>query len=194
MSQAIAFSGGRVIYQARQFGRAWRVVSGAVRLNQVGANVIHDEFASLAIVGDVIGAETLISGRYAFNAVALGPVQMAPWPDTDGRPSDHTLLTLLTTTEKRAAELVAMRAGEAAERVMRLIRLLRQNEPRGSTATRVFMPGGRDVADITGLSVETVARIVSRLQREGKLHPEQHKDFPLPGRYFRLEAGVLQTG
>lgn len=173
---------GAKLYEAGQPGQAWRVLDGSVRLDRPGPDGLM--FASLAVAGDVIGAETLLFGQYEFVARALSDCAIAPWADQQARPRE-SLLQALALGERRAADVIALRAGQAAERVRRLMLLLTRQQRAGACdvsgkplacasglSTRMAMPPLRDMADITGLTAETVSRVLSGMRREGVLSRE----------------------
>lgn len=164
---------GAVLYEAGQAGQAWRVIEGSVRLDRPGPDGLM--FASLAVAGDVIGAETLLFGQYEFVARALSDGAVAPWADQVARPRE-SLLQVLALGERRAADVIALRAGQAAERVRRLMLLLTRQQRAAADAveasTRMAMPSLRDMADITGLTAETVSRVLSGMRRDGVLSRE----------------------
>ncbi len=157
---------GELIHDAGAAGIAWRLQSGAVRLDRVIGDERH--FAGLALKGDVIGAETLLFGSYAFEARALGDCTLEAWLDPGSQPSGESLLQTLAATERRAADALALRYGEAMERVRRLFQLLAR-EPKPGQAAPILIPGLKDMAEMTGLTVETVSRVVSRLRKSGLL-------------------------
>ncbi len=162
-----AFRIGETLFEAGAPGSPWRVVSGSVRLDR--ANGSDSGFASLALRGDVIGAETLLFGRYTFTARALSDCTIEPWLEPGTQPGGETLLLALTSSERRAAEVVALRCGQAIDRVKRLLLLLAHEDPKGYRPPRVLLPELRDIADITNLAVETVSRALSRLSSQGLL-------------------------
>jgi CRP/FNR family nitrogen fixation transcriptional regulator len=154
------------IHAAGTAGIAWRVRSGAVRLDR-----ITDEgrsFAGLALQGDVIGAETLLFGHYSFEASAIGDCELEPWLSADKAPSGESLLQILATAERRAADVLALRAGEAFERIRQLCLLLSRERDDGRR--EIAIPGLKDMAEITNLTVETVSRAMAHLRRTGLLH------------------------
>ncbi len=155
---------GQVIYRAGSEGLAWRVADGVVRLDTAGKDG-EPAFASLAIRGDILGCETLLLGAYTFSASALTPCCLTPWPEGARRPTGEILLESLTLAQRRSAELVALRGGQAADRVLGLIRLLADG------AGRVILPTRQDIADITALRFETISRIIKTFERRQILSP-----------------------
>ncbi len=154
---------GHKLYHAGSEGLAWRLSRGVVRLD----TVLHGEtsFASLAIAGDILGCETLLFGAYTFSASALTHCELTPWPEGEGAASGESLLESLALAQRRAADVVALRGGQAADRVLGLIRLL------GDEAGRVVLPTRQDIADITNLRFETISRIIKSLERSRILAP-----------------------
>ncbi|NNM56138.1 Crp/Fnr family transcriptional regulator [Acidocella sp.] len=64
---------------------------------------------------------------------------------------------------------IALSQNSAKQRLLMLFNLLRlHNEPLGASAGHIHLPMTRtDIADYTGLAVETVSRALHQLQREG---------------------------
>ncbi len=145
-------------------GLAWRVADGVVRLDTTG-RCGEPAFASLAIKGDILGCETLLLGAYAFSASALTQCCLTPWPEGAAKPAGEILLESLALAQRRSAELVALRGGQAADRVLGLVRLLADG------AGRVILPARQDIADITALRFETISRIIKTFERERVLSP-----------------------
>jgi CRP/FNR family nitrogen fixation transcriptional regulator len=156
---------GGQIYAAESEGIAWRIRSGAVRLDRVTPDGSH--YAGLALRGDVIGAETLLFGKYSFAACAIGDCELEPWLAADKALSGESLLQTLAGAERRAADALALRAGEAFERVRQLCLLLARYCDEGRR--EITIPELRDMAAITNLTEETVSRAMSRLRRMGLL-------------------------
>jgi CRP-like cAMP-binding protein len=155
------FDKGQLLYAAGERGHAWRVVSGAVRLNDFAEDDVR--FAGLAVAGNVIGLETLAEGRYGFEASALATCLIEPW-----QPVDETELRgMLAATTRQAADLLALRAGSAEARVRRLITRLAEGRGRYADMSSIALPSQRNIADITGLTNETVSRIISRWREQG---------------------------
>lgn len=166
---------GERIFSVGSRGCAWRVVSGSVRIDRQAPSG-EESFVSLAICGDIIGAETFLFDKYSFAATALSECVLVPWPEA-APPSAEAFLSTLTKAEHRAAEVIALRCGQAANRVHRLIMMLAHRLDAGvrdgSAALQVVLPSRQDMADITALKLETVSRIVSQLRQAGILDPLQ---------------------
>ena len=164
-----SFQAGAPIYGIGADGLAWRVERGSVRLDT--ADTPGEAcFASLAIPGDIIGSEAMLFGAYAFAASALTHCEISPWPEGAPAASGTSLLQSLATAQRRAAALVALRGGQALDRVVGLIRLMAATMG-DSAPANVVLPTRQDIADITALRLETVSRIIKGLERAGMLHP-----------------------
>ena len=155
---------GALIYSARALGNAWRLNEGVVRLDNLTSEG-EASFASLAIAGDILGCETQLFGCYTFRATALTQCRLTPWPEGATTVDSTSLLNSLAKAQQRAAELVALRGGQAANRVLGLIRLL------ADQAGHVVLPTRQDIADITDLRFETISRIIKLLERSKVLTP-----------------------
>jgi CRP-like cAMP-binding protein len=155
---------GEALYRLGEDGSAWRLARGVIRLD---TRTLSGEscFASLAIAGDIIGCETLLFGAYTFDATALTECELLPWPEGSSAPSSDSLLASLAAAQRRAAEVVALRGGQAVDRLLALVRLLADD------AGRVVLPMRQDIADITALRFETISRLVKRLEQAVALRP-----------------------
>lgn len=160
--QPVVTGPGGCIFQAGGDGLAWRVRQGVVRLDSISP-AGHPAFASLAIAGDILGCEAPLLGAYAFTATALTHCELTPWPEGEGAANGESLLKSLATAQRRAADIVALRGGQAIDRVMGLVRLL------ADRAGKVVLPARRDIADITNLRFETISRVIKGLERSGVL-------------------------
>ncbi len=165
---ALSFRPGTPIYGIGVPGLAWRVERGSVRLDGNGTPG-EARFASLALPGDIIGSEAMLFGTYAFAASALTECELSPWPEGAASARSGSLLRSLATAQRRAADLVALRGGEAVRRVIGLIRIMANSND--DAAQHVVLPTRQDIADITALRLETVSRIIKRLERDGMLQP-----------------------
>lgn len=166
------FKRGACVHATGDRGQAWRVLSGSVRLDTLGPDGLA--FASLALAGDVIGAEALVGGHYTFHARALTPCVLAPWKEPK-----TSLLGLFTATQRRAADLMALRGGRAADRVAKLVQLLGATSEPGQSGSQIVMPRLRDVADITDLTIETVSRVAADPARKRSLPHHAPPAYPV---------------
>ena len=155
------FDSGQRLYHAGTDGLAWRLRQGVVRLNTINS-AGESAFASLAIAGDILGCETLLLGTYTFSATALTHCELSPWPEGEAA-AGESLLESLAIAQGRAADVVALRGGQAIDRVIGLIRLLTDQ------GGKVVLPTRQDIADITSLRFETISRIIKGLERSGIL-------------------------
>lgn len=153
---------GAPLYAAGSAGLAWRVRHGVVRLDTPSPTG-ESAFASLAIAGDIVGCETLLFGAYTFSTSALTHCELSPWPEGETATAGESLLESLAIAQRRAADVVALRGGQAVDRVVGLIRLLTDH------GGKVVLPTRQDIADITNLRFETISRIIKGLERSGVL-------------------------
>lgn len=154
---------GETLHVAGEEGLAWRLQRGVLRLDSPHAD--GRRFASLAIAGDIVGCETLLFGVYTFSAGALTDCELSPWPEGDPAQAGESLLASLARAQQRAAEILALRGGQAVDRVLGLVRLLAEGDG------RVVLPMRQEIAEITDLRFETISRIVKQLERSGVLVP-----------------------
>lgn len=168
--QIESFKRGELIYRAAYTGVLWRVLTGAVRLDKPETDGIL--FASLALPGAVIGCETLITGQYAFTARAMTPCTLIAQPCAL---EDLSPLTLLAAAEQRAADMVALRHGRAMDRIRRLVNLLTSNGAHPLPSNRCLLPRLIDIADITGLAIETVSRLTGEMDMAGGLPHKKYR-------------------
>ncbi len=150
-------------------GDMLRVVRGAVRLDFRYANGTTG-FGGLALPGNIIGYELPSQRNYCFTAYALTPVTVEAI-DADLDFDAFAILELLATTQQRTAHLLALTRGTAAQRVRTLLTMIAESTRR---RRMVALPPGRDIAEITGLTIETVSRQLSAMRRSGELVRSPH--------------------
>jgi len=158
---------GEQLYTACGTGSAWLILSGSVRLDRAEDRG-EATFAGIALKGDILGAETLLLGNYSYTATALSECVLTPWPGAETQPEAGTLLKALAAAERRCADAIALRCGDAAARVRRLVGLL-AGRTSPQRISRFTLPSLRDMADITALTVSTVSRTLVNMQDEGVL-------------------------
>ncbi len=152
------------VYEQGEAGPMWRIAEGVIALE--AQDVGGRKLAGLALQGDLIGAEQLLDGRYAWSARAMLPCQLVSWREGDAAPNgDNALIRGLVSAQRRAADLLALRVGAAQDRVVRLIRML---DP-SAAEEGILLPTLRDMSLITTISPESICRELARLRAEGRL-------------------------
>jgi CRP/FNR family transcriptional regulator len=171
-----------------ELGVMLRVARGAVRLNHRYADGTT-AFGGPALAGDAIGHELLALCSYCFPGCALTPLTVEAI-DIDLDFDTFAVSELLATTQQRTAHLLALTRGAAAKRVRTLLTMIA-----ASTCRRrmVALPTGRDIAEITGLTIETVSRQISAMRRSGELVLAPHAGWGSAWS-FRLCRPVSRTG
>lgn len=149
-------------------GKAWMLLEGLVRLDRAGSPP-EEGFAGVAVSGDILGAEVLLLGKPAFHATALTPCSLRLWADAGQAPDPSALLHALVSVERRSAEALALRCGEANARVERLVTLFAKGKTKTDGLRRPTLPRLKDMAEMTALTVGTVSRTLARMQAEGSL-------------------------
>lgn len=158
---------GSEIYRAGDDGVAWRVCLGAVRLDQHLEG--ETRFAGVAVAGDIIGAEVLMFGRYTYTARALSELTLEPWSTSLDEVAPGKLMQMLAGIERRSVDSIALRSGTAERRIGQLLGLIGRGLALGRNKVRVALPTLRDIAEITGLTIETVSRTIKSLRGNGEL-------------------------
>lgn len=167
MARSLRLACGQNLYAAGSTGSPWLLASGSIRLDRIDQDG-ERAFAGLAVKGDVLGAETLLLGCYTFSSTALTACELVPWPGTSVQTEPLPVLKALADAERRGADAVSLRCGEAAARVKRLILMLAHSLSSPHLPRRM-LPALTEMADITALTVGTVSRTLSTLQAEGTL-------------------------
>jgi len=71
------------------------------------------------------------------------------------------------TANRAFADILALRTGRAADRVARLLSIMSFGVVGRRTLAGQVLPRLRDIAEITGLTIETVSRTIKQLRGEG---------------------------
>jgi CRP/FNR family transcriptional regulator, anaerobic regulatory protein len=152
------------------------------------------------IAGDIVGLDGIGSGLHPSNAVALDDAEVFVLPfaqceqwSQESAYSQHLLMrTLAQETTRGRQHMLALRTMRAEQRMaVFLLDLSRRYDRLGDSSSR-FMLGmpRQDIGSYLGLTLETVSRLLSRLQREGMLQVQGRSivllDFPA----LRQLAGV----
>lgn len=184
----------RIFNQGDEEVRAHAVIQGAVRIAQTGsdgAQVVVRFIGS----GEMFGTVALFTdGRYPADAITLSDTLEVSWSEAD-------LLELLARFPPIATNLIRIigsRLQEAQNRIRELatyraerrvahaiLRLARQGSGNG-TAIR-FPLRRKDVADISGTTLHTASRILTRWEKAGLLVTNnQHVTIRRPAELLRI--------
>lgn len=186
LDEAVAMSrtrhlsrGARIFDQGEPAGRAHALVSGCVRITQSGSDG-EEILVRFIGAGEIFGCvPTLTDGLYPADATALVDSIEVSWDPAD-------LLGLMRRHSGVAINMIGIvgrRLGEAQERLRELatqsadrrvaralLRLLAQAGRRSDGGVRIDFPLRRkDIADITGVTLHTVSRVLARWERRGLL-------------------------
>ncbi|MDZ7791839.1 MAG: helix-turn-helix domain-containing protein [Xanthomonadales bacterium] len=153
--------------------------SGSIKAFEVSRD--GDELVTgFYLPGDVIGLDAFSTGRHAGSAVALEKCRLCEIPVADFQKMlgesprlNQVMLRLLAEEmgEARKLLLVVGRLDARTRVALFLLSLSRRLERRGldSNLFRLSMDR-RDIANYLGLTIETVSRTLSALQRDGVIH------------------------
>ena len=155
-----------VLYEAGDWGKVWRVVSGGLRLD----SVVHQQnrFASLALVGDLVGLESLVLGHYGYRAQALVPTVLLPMPPDLEKTSDTVFRRSMVQQLHETGRLLRLREGAADDRIGRLLMMLegRSDEAEAGDRPPICLPSLKDMSEIVDLTMESVSRVVTKFRQQ----------------------------
>lgn len=169
----------RIFNQGEPAGRAHALLSGGVRITQLGSDG-EEMLIRLIGPGEIFGCVPLVTdGLYPADATTIvGSVEIS-WDPAE-------LLALMQRHSSIAINMVAIlgrRLGETQERLRELatqtadrriartlLRLLDQGGHPAESGIRIEFPLRRkDIADIAGTTLHTASRIIARWERRGLL-------------------------
>lgn len=167
---------GQSIFSAQEAGQAvFTVRSGVVRLERVSE---RGDRRILRLAGrtDLIGLESVLSQRYAADAVACTPVEVCRIPrtlvDELSAAEPQVVLDLMKRWQRALDDseewLAELATGQARRRMLRLLLKLSEfADPDGL----VWLPMRDEMGSMLDMTVETASRVVSALRREGLIEP-----------------------
>jgi CRP-like cAMP-binding protein len=149
----------------------YKVVSGAVRTYKV-LNDGRRQISSFYLPGEIFGLE--VGGEHAFSAEAVADskilvIRRGAVVALAGRDKEvaRQLWRMTATELQRAHDHIMLLIKTAQERVAGF---LLEMAARGSDASEVDLPMSRqDIADYLGLTIETVSRMVTQLEKSGAI-------------------------
>lgn len=167
-----------LVHEPGQWGKSWRLIEGAVRLDRVVEGDSRSHFVHLALPGQLIGAEMLLKGQYSFRAQTVVPTVLVPWPALPEEDVTQDLLSAFAAQYCQQGDQMQLCHGAAESRLSHLLRMLTRHMSPEADGSRVLnMPGLRDLADITDLTMETVSRCITRLRQAKVLEDLGRRQF-----------------
>ncbi len=175
----LALAAGAPLFAAKEQGGLWRVVSGLVRLDQVGPS--GPVLVMLAQAGDLLGFESLCGEPYQLSASAFNDVVLQPLTPVDAAQRQQWLIEAVLQQPQRSHDMARVRTGQVATRLGELLRLLGHLPASGSArgqvpdadAVRNSLPPLRVLAEVVDAKSETVCRALAQL-----LPPRSRKSGP----------------
>lgn len=169
--------GGVLFREGDEATEIFILVSGTVKVSRMlgeGNEVVLSFF----FPNDLLGL--LENGRYVNSAKALTPVTAYSLPltalerllRTNPDLQLHFLTKLSHELREAQQHAITLSRSSARAKILMFLNLLKMhNETPEGPKNRISLPMTRvDIADYTGLTVETVSRNFTRLQREGTIH------------------------
>jgi CRP/FNR family transcriptional regulator, nitrogen fixation regulation protein len=149
----------------------YKVVSGAVRTYKV-LNDGRRQISSFYLPGDMFGLE--VGGEHTFSAEAVAHsrvlvIRRSAVVALAGRDKDiaRQLWTMTVAELQRAQDHIMLLIKTAQERVAGFLLEMAARSP---DASEVDLPMSRqDIGDYLGLTIETVSRMVSQLEKSGAI-------------------------
>lgn len=167
-----------LVHEPGAWGKSWKLLEGAIRLDALIDGVPH--FVRLVLPGQLVGAEMMLKGRFSFRAQSVVPSVLMPWPTLPEQDVSEELLVSFASEYCDQADQMLLCHGNAESRLTHLLRLLtRDTKPETGGGRLLVMPGLRDIADITDLTMETVSRCITRLRTSGALDDLGRRQFRL---------------
>ena len=164
----LVFRPGEEIYaQDEKADLIYRLVSGAVRTSYLLADG-RRQIGDFYYAGDVLGVET--GGEHRFSAEALGPCEVLALRRSGsaaynpGRLERMIWQATASELQRTQSHMLLLGRATACEKVARFLLDIAERF-RGEI---VALPMSRqDMADYLGLTIETISRMLGRLQAEG---------------------------
>ncbi|TNC08046.1 cyclic nucleotide-binding domain-containing protein [Methylobacterium terricola] len=173
LSHHLTLDKGQTLFgQDEPAGSVFNVIEGALRLTRLLPDG-RRQVMGFALPGDFLGLALQV--RYSVSAEALGPVRTCRFGREDFAAVVEAKPHLLRSLHERAGyeltlsqeQMLLLGRRTAEEKVAAFLLSLRDRYARiGHSSVTVELPMGRqDMADHLGLTIETVSRILNRLDR-----------------------------
>jgi CRP/FNR family transcriptional regulator len=159
------------------------VRSGSLKTCLVSAEG-DEQVVAFHTPGDVIALDAIADGHYSCDAVALDTASVCAisYDELAARAArrpglQRFLLRAMSAAIKRGAEMVMMLGKNSAEQRMAsfLLDAAEAQHRRGYSSTDIMLPMSRaDIGNYLSLAVETVCRLLTRMQGEGIVQVERN--------------------
>lgn len=159
------------------------VRSGALKTCLVSADG-DEQVVAFHTPGDVLALDAIADGHYSCDAVALDTASVCAISFDElasraaRRPGlQRFLLRSMSAAIKRSAEMVMLLGKKSAEQRMAsfLLEASDAQQRRGYSSTEITLPMSRaDIGNYLSLAVETVCRLLTRMQGEGIVQVERN--------------------
>ena len=167
-----------IFAEGDRFDFFYKVVSGAVR----DFKILSDgrrHIGAFHLPGDVFGIESGL--RHRFSAEAVGSTTLVAYSRSrlsaidaaDGGLSGQVLTAVMRTLERAQTHMVLLGRKNAMEKIASFLLDMSRHIADGST---VQLPMPRvDIADHLGLTIETVSRLLTQLERQRVIEVPGHR-------------------
>ena len=178
------FRRGEVLFHAGEELHSLYVVrSGAVKTCLVSSEG-DEQVVAFHTPGDVLALDAVADGHYGCDAVALDTASVCAisYDELAARAArrpglQRFLLRAMSAAIKRGGAMVMMLGKKSAEQRMATFLLEASDAQlrRGYSSTEIMLPMSRaDIGNYLSLAVETVCRLLTRMQAEGIVHVERN--------------------
>ncbi|WNO10885.1 helix-turn-helix domain-containing protein [Teredinibacter sp. KSP-S5-2] len=166
---------GEYLYQAsKEFKSVFLLKTGAIKTVK-NTHKGHERVTGFYFPGEIVGVDGLASNHHSNSAIALerSTVSIIPFSRLEKISSDNPdiqrwFFQVLSKSIIHEQQLMTLiNTQQAQERVIfLLLNLSRRYSSRGLSAKEFFLPMSRtDIGNYLGITIETVSRVLSRLQK-----------------------------
>ncbi len=166
------------------FEAVFVVRSGAVKSYMISRSG-EEQVIGFHLPGDLVGVEAIESGEYICNAMALDTCSFCTLPYDKllrlcacSRTVQRRFIGQLSRKVLHGENMLLTLGQKSAEQRLAsfLLHLLRRHAERGFSASEINLPMSRaDIASYLALAVETVSRVLTRLQDAGVLAVQRNR-------------------
>ena len=149
-------------------GCGWRLESGALRLHKTQSDTT-ESLVSLALPGDLIGADRLAGSPFPLTGVAIVPSVLSEYQVADGD-LPQVVNSAFMRALQRSADMVLLRGGPVPNRVRYLLLLIADSQRPDVGNPGGALPSLRDIADIISSTRESVSRVLGSMKKNDLLH------------------------